>query len=102
MKVNLVNKGSKSNSNNVKLVYWLASEMANDYSMSQHEAIIYFIMDGIPELCNWIEKQHQVKATPWRFGTEDNIIGAGIDFEESVGLTKLLLQVPNDKLSIAR
>jgi hypothetical protein len=102
MKINLVNQGSKSNSNHVKLVYWLASEMASDYSMSQHDAIMYFIMDGIPDLCNWIGKQHHVKATPWKFGTEDNIIGAGIDFEDSADLTKLLLKMPSGKLSIAR
>jgi hypothetical protein len=101
MKINL-NKGSKSNSHHIKLVYWLASEMANDYSMSQHDAMMYFIMNGITDLCNWIQKQHHVKATPWKFGTEDNIVGAGIEFENGADLTKLLLKMPCGNLSTTR
>ena len=97
MKVNLVANGARTNPH-VKLVYWLASEMAKDYSMDHQKATMYFVMDGLPDLCSWIEKKYQVKATPWRFGSDDNVIGSGIDFDDNAALTKLILKVPSGNL----
>jgi hypothetical protein len=96
MKINLTT-GSKSSEEQQKIVYWLASEMVNEYKLVS-SAVMYFVNEGNNDFCNWIKQTHNVNVSRFLFRDSIQTYGAGFDFEDSPELTRLLLKVPAGKL----
>lgn len=93
MKINLSNN-STDQQDNVRFMVDIVKELLEDYKIPfNNDSLYYFAKDeGASFLCEWMKSKKGLIAKPFKFGSPDQLIAFGFDFEENKNLTSELLK----------